>query len=354
MTQADIRVGVVGAGANTCLHHIPKLQAQDGVAVVGVCNRSVESSRRAAAQFGIPRTYGHWLEAVEDPGTNAIVIGTWPYLHAPVAIAALGRGKHVLTEARMAMDAAGAHAMLDAARARPDLTAMVVPAPFSLGVDATVRRLIADGSLGDILFIEHRQPGGFLDLTSPLSWRRDHRLSGLNVMMLGVVYEMILRWVGEASCVQASGTVFVRRRRNGDGDIAVRIPDHLDVLADMVCGAKLHIQQSGITAMQEGAGTWLYGSEAVLRFHDGRLSMGRRGETALAPVAVPAAEAGAWRVEEEFVGAIRGREPVRLTTFEDGVRYMEFVEAVWRSMAAGRSVPLPLILDPACGSARGR
>jgi hypothetical protein len=34
-----------------------------------------------------------------------------------------------------------------------------------------------------------------------------------------------------------------------------------------------------------------------------------------------------FRVEEEFVGAIRGEEPVRLTTFDDGVRYMKFTAA---------------------------
>jgi len=33
---------------------------------------------------------------------------------------------------------------------------------------------------------------------------------------------------------------------------------------------------------------------------------------------------------------------VRLTTFEDGVRYMEFTEAVSRSSASGKAIPLPL------------
>lgn len=236
--------------------------------------------------------------------------------------------------------------MAAAARARPHLVTQVVPAPFSLGVDATVLRMLSSGDLGDLLFIEHRQPGGFLDRDGPLTWRRDPQLSGLNVMMLGIVYEMVLRWVGEATRVTASGSVFVRRRLDAEGRLAAaRIPDHLDVLADLACGAKLHIQQSGVTAFQEGAGTWIYGTEGVLRFHDERLFFGRRGETALAPVEIPDSERGGWRVEEEFVGAIRGEEPVRRTTFEDGVRYMEFVEAAWRSLATGRSVALPLRID---------
>jgi predicted dehydrogenase len=47
-------------------------------------------------------------------------------------------------------------------------------------------------------------------------------------------------------------------------------------------------------------------------------------------------------VEEEFVGAIRGQEKIQLTTFADGVKYMEFTEAVHRSADSGRAISLPL------------
>ena len=103
--MSDVRVGVVGAGANTTSRHIPLLQGIDGVEIVGVVNRSESSSSTVAKRFGIPKTYGHWEQAVTDWDTNTIVIGTWPYLHCPVTLAALAAGKHVLTEARMAMNA---------------------------------------------------------------------------------------------------------------------------------------------------------------------------------------------------------------------------------------------------------
>ena len=48
-----------------------------------------------------------------------------------------------------------------------------------------------------------------------------------------------------------------------------------------------------------------------------------------------------WRVEEEFVNAIRGREKIARTGFEDGVRYMEFTDAVTRSAATGQTVDVP-------------
>jgi len=47
-------------------------------------------------------------------------------------------------------------------------------------------------------------------------------------------------------------------------------------------------------------------------------------------------------VEEEFIKAIRGEEEVKLTTFADGVKYMEFTEAVALSAASGKAVHLPL------------
>ena len=46
--------------------------------------------------------------------------------------------------------------------------------------------------------------------------------------------------------------------------------------------------------------------------------------------------------EQEFVDAIRAKGIIQLTTFEDGVKYMEFTEAVSRSMSEGTAIPLPL------------
>ena len=55
MSTDTIRIGIVGAGANTRLRHVPGFRANAGVELVGVVNRSRESSERAAAEFDIPR-----------------------------------------------------------------------------------------------------------------------------------------------------------------------------------------------------------------------------------------------------------------------------------------------------------
>ena len=68
----------------------------------------------------------------------------------------------------------------------------------------------------------------------------------------------------------------------------------------------------------------------------------RQLPASLAEIAIPASEAGSWRVEEEFVNAMRGQEEITHTHFADGVKYMEFTEAVTRSMQSGSVVALPL------------
>ncbi|MFO7167273.1 MAG: Gfo/Idh/MocA family oxidoreductase [Chloroflexota bacterium] len=343
MSETTLRVGVVGAGANTVQRHIPGLRKLPGVEIAGVVNRSRESSERAARELGIPRVYGHWRELVEDPAIDAVVIGTWPYMHAPVTIAALEAGKHVMCEARMAMDAQQARAMRDAARARPHLVAQIVPSPITLGVDRTVQRLIAEGYLGELLAVTVRDGSAFLDRESPLHWRQDADLSGYNIMTLGIWYEALMRWVGTATRVMAMGRTFVKMRPDASGTLrAVRVPEHLDVIGELACGAQLHMQISRVTGLAGPDEARLYGSEGTLRFSGGKLYGGRRGDQELREIAIPPEEAGGWRVEEEFVNAVRGREPITRTTFDDGVKYMEFTEAVARSIATGQSVAVPV------------
>src|SRR6266550_7810110 len=130
MSTHSLRIGLIGAGANTRSRHIPGLKAIEDVQIVAVCNRRPGSTAAAAREFGIAKTYEHWQDLVADPDIDAVVIGTWPYLHCPITLAALEAGKHVLTEARLSMDAAEAYQMHEAAQRHERLVAQVVPSPF--------------------------------------------------------------------------------------------------------------------------------------------------------------------------------------------------------------------------------
>ena len=341
MTEDTIRVGIVGAGKNTTKMHIPGLQAIADVDIVSVCNRSRLSSERVASQFNIPTIYAEWWDLVIAPDTDAILIGTWPYLHCPVTLAALEAGKHVLCEARMAMNAPEAALMLAASKASPHLVTQVVPSPFTLNVDQTIKRLIAEGYLGEILAIEVRANGNdFLDPESPLHWRQDADFSGLNVMNLGIWYEALMRWVGEANQVIAMGKTYVKMRRDPERGFmkTISIPEHLNVVADMACGAQASFSISNIAGLSGEDSAYLYGSEGTLRLTGGKLYGGRNCDIELKVMVIPPEERGGWRVEEEFINAIRGIENVTHTTFADGVKYMKFTEAVSQSIAERKAI----------------
>ena len=340
----QVRIGIVGAGANTRTMHIPRLRSIEGVEIVSVANRRRESSERVAREFAIPTVYNSWEELVQARDTDAIVIGTWPYLHCAVTLAALNAGKHVLCEARMAMNATEAKTMLAAARQHPELVTQVVPSPFTLPVDKTVKRFISEGYLGRLLAVEVRATSGsFLDTESPLHWRGDVQMSGMNVMSLGIWYEALMRWIGEATEVRAQGQVFVQTRRDPEtgNPKTVEIPEHLVVTASMACGAQATFLLSQITGGVKANEALVFGSEATLRFSEGVLTGAGRDGDGFSKIPIPADETGSWRVEEEFVNASRGTEKITHTTFEDGVKYMEFTEAVARSMAEARAIAIP-------------
>jgi predicted dehydrogenase len=348
MANDPIRIGIVGAGANTKLRHIPGFQDIDGVEVVSVCNRSRESGQRVADEFGILKVYDHWTDLVEANDTDAICIGTWPYLHCPVTLASLAVGKHVLTEARMAMNGAEARTMLDASRRRPDLVTQIVPTTLSLPFDRTITDMIAAGYLGDILAVEVRGPGNdFMAKDRRMHWRHDQDLSGYNILNMGIRYEAMIRWVGPAVSVMAMTSINVARRRNAEGLLqTVTVPDHVEVLCRLTSGAQAHLSVSAVTGLARVPETWIFGSEGTLFLEsasEGWILRGSKpGDKELTEIKPPADKQGGWRVEEEFINAIRGNELVKHTTFETGVKYMEFSEAVTRSAQSGKAVALPL------------
>jgi len=345
MSNGTVRVGLIGAGRNTRDRHIPGFQKVQGVEIVAVANRSQESGQRVADQFGIPRVYDNWQALLEDDSIDAICIGTWPYMHRPLTLAALAKNKHVLCEARMAATAQEARDMLAASRANPHLVSQIVPSPLSFKVDALLLQLIGDGYLGDLLAVEVQALAtGFADPDGPLNWRHNRDLSGYNILNMGIWYEAMIRWVGQATEVMAMTTVNVPYRKDDDGNrVGVTIPDHADVLCRLADGAQAHLRTSSVTGLSPGNEVWLYGSEGTLHL-DQKLNVygGKRGDSELSEIANPPEKQYSWRVEAEFIGAIRGEEPVTHTPFTVGAHYMEWTEAVTRSAQTGRAITLPL------------
>ena len=345
MAEEEIRVGLIGAGGNVRNRHIPGFRKVEGLAILGVVNRSLESSHRVAEQFNIPRIYNNWQELLDDDAINAVCIGTWPYMHRTLTLAALEKGKHVLTEARMASTAQEARDMLAASRSHPHLVCQLTPTSTTYKIDRVLQRLIGEGFLGELLSIEVQAlQNRFADLNGDLHWRHDWELSGYNTLNIGAAYESMMRWVGRGNRVMAMTKVHVPYRRHARGALtSVRIPDHVDILYELANGAQVHMRMSATTGLSTGNQTWLYGTEGTIHVDQQQnIFAGRRGDTQLSAVPNPPEQQAYYRVEEEFTNAIRGKEEITMVPFETGVHYMEWTEAVIRSAQTGQAVYLPL------------
>jgi len=343
--QQPIRVGLIGAGANARAVHIPGFQRIPECQIAAVANRSMESSRRVTDEFNIPRAYAGWRDLLDDDSIDAVCIGTWPYMHRTLTVAALESGKHVLCQARMANTAQEARDMLDASLRHPELISQLVPTSQTYRIDNVLKRMINDGFLGEILSVElQRLQTRFPTVDGDLDWRHDVAFSGYNTLNIGASYEAMMRWLGRSNRVMAMSKVHVPYRRNGSGDLtSVGVADHVDILFELAGGAQVHMRASETTGLSTGNHTWIYGSEGTIHV-DRRQNVfaGRRGDSELAQVPNPREAQAYYRVEEEFINAIRGIERITMAPFETGVHYMEWTEAVYRSSQTGQAVYLPL------------
>jgi predicted dehydrogenase len=348
MSEKPIRVAIIGAGANTKLRHIPGFRAIPGVEITGVVNRTQESSARVAQEFGIPRTYPAWRAVIDDPQVDAICIGTWPDMHCEITCAALEAGKHVLTEARMARNAAEAHRMHAASLANPGYVAQIVPSPFGLVQNPFVQSLLEQAFIGQLReVVVIGADSSFWDYTEYLHWRQDARISGLNVMALGILHETVSRWIPATTRVVAQTTCFEKQRplANSQGLVDVTVPDSVQIVTLINGGARGIYHMSSVSLFGPGKQIHLYGSRGTIKYimtPEEQLFCGRPEDKELTLVKIPEAQRGGWRVEAEFIAAVRGQGKIHHTDFATGVRYMEFTEAVARSAALNLPVDLPL------------
>ncbi len=339
----SLGIGFIGAGGITRLRHAPGLAAIAGVDLVAVANRTRASGERFAADFGVRTVYADWRELLTDDRVDAVFIGTWPYLHSEISERALGAGKHVFCQARLAMDAADARRML-AAKEGTELTTMVCPPPHGMQFAPRIKQIVDSGTLGQIrhLVVRDFNPS-YLDPRTPLHWRQRESLSGANTLTLGILYEVLLTWFGlRADWVLAGDATFVDERPAGDSSSAVERPDAVFVTAGLENGGLASLTFSsnaggaGETAVSAyGTGASLHWTAGPSSSEGGNLTLRRApGWTDEQFKPDPAA---AWRVEADFIAAVRSGIDGN-PNWELGLEYMQFVEAVERSARTGRRV----------------
>jgi predicted dehydrogenase len=340
-----IRIGIIGAGENTCLKHIPHLNNISDVEIVAVANRTLESAKKVCSKFNLPTAYEHWSEIINSKDIDAVLIGTWPNMHEKLTLASLKSGKHVLCEARMARNLHEAKNMLNASLDYPHITCQVVPSPFTFKYDAEIIRLINENFFGEILAVNGRcNFNTFINADAPLHWRENREISGNNIMLMGILYESIARWLGHCDSVIASGKIFSKNKLFEGKLREVDVPEHLNIVTNFACGAQGHLQFSSITALEDQPqAVWIFGSEgtAHLDLSADKLYVGKKGDSKLHEHIFTPPKNATWRVEDEFINSIKGIEKVKLTDFQTAYKYMEFTEAVYLSLQQNKLIQIP-------------
>lgn len=338
-----IRVGFIGLGGICRERHVPGLKKIPGVEIMAVANRSRASGEAAARDFSIPSVYDDWHAIIQRDDINTVFVGTWPYMHHPVSIAALEAGKHVFCQARMAMNFAEAREMYEAA-VHSGRVAALCPVPYGLSVGRTIQRLLREEVLGKVHLVRVQSTSGVnINKDTPLHWRKDHRLSGLNVLTLGMFIEIIHRWFGWTKTVTAQTQIYTPWRRDAEGRmVEIKIPDQVLFNADMEQGVVVQYVFSGMIASGKDA-IEIYGTNASLYYDAGPdILYFIRENKLLEPVPIlpeDTYDVQNWSVERDFIEAIRSDSPYH-PNFEDGMRYMQVIKAVYDSAKRQRTVHL--------------
>lgn len=345
-----VRLGIIGAGSYTRSRMLPNFLNIPGVHVAAVANRSVESARKVTEKFHIADALDDWRALLERDDIDAVLIGTPPYAHREIAVAAMDAGKHVLCQTRMATTLEEARAMSRKATETGRRAALVRPSRY-ITAGRFLKHLLETGYAGNVRQVFcYRLIPDYADPSAPLGRRQDAELYGeTNCLYLGYCWDVLRDWFGEPKRVLAHAVNFTPRRPAGpDGPLVdVRTPEAVTAIAEMESGASVTSVQSGLAHFGVDR-IEVYGDRGTLVYEadSDRLLGARAGSENLAPLDVPPEFADSWTVERDFIRMVRGEIEQMFLTFEAGVENMAYLDACHRSALEGRWVDQGAALDP--------
>lgn len=183
-----LNIGLVGAGFMGKAHVVgyttmPKYfwPAPAVPVLKTICDINPEIAADAKDRFGFQKYCTDWNDIINDPEIDAVSVCTPNNMHAPVAIAALKAGKHVLCEKPIASTTKDAKAMADAAEVARTKGIISMCGYQYRRVPAVVlaKKFIDEGSLGEILNVRCTYLQSWsADPASPLSWRFQKKIAG--------------------------------------------------------------------------------------------------------------------------------------------------------------------------------
>ncbi|MDR6388465.1 Gfo/Idh/MocA family protein [Paraburkholderia phenoliruptrix] len=373
MAYRQLRLGMVGGGQGAFIGAVHRIAARlDGrfELVAGALSSDPQRARESAVEAGIARSYDDWremarAEAAREDGIDAVAIVTPNHLHAPVATAFLEAGIHVVCDKPLAISLAEGEALATLAREKNRLFALThTYSGYPLVRHA--REMVEAGELGQIRVVQVEYAQDWLaepvetgGLNKQAGWRTDPALAGPAGCLgdIGTHAYHLAAFVTGMTPVALSAELhtFVPGRR---------IDDHVQAMLRYANGARGMLWASQVASGAENAlRLRVYGTKAGLAFDQEepnelwftplggsaqRLTRARvSGAAAAHATRVPAGHPegyleafaqlyrdAALQIEALNEGRALPAESRLLTTVEDGVAGLRFIDAVLASSAA--------------------
>lgn len=352
-----IGIGIIGAGfARTT--QIPGFRDCMGARVVAIASRNQEHAQSVANEFDIPHVASNWLEVIERDDVNLVSIVTPPKLHCEMVLAALERGKAVLCEKPMAMNADEALAMTDRAK-EAGVLALLDHELRCLKSRRTMRAMLHSGAIGKVRHCNYVFRSDYRILADrPWDWWSDAGMGGGTLGAIGSHVIDSFRWMlgAEVTEVCAMLSTHIKERSDktsgkmravtsdDEAKLLFRFSDS-DLTRETTGAALLSVVESGNHANC----LEVYGSTGALMVEEtGELWHSPAGSGAWRPVQVhqdrmaPGMRPASWSrgfasLSCAIVEALRAGETAieNTATFDDGYRVQLVLDAARASNKSG-------------------
>jgi predicted dehydrogenase len=183
---------------------IPAMQLGKYSHIVAIASGNKEQAASIAAQHNIAQVYNGYDALLTDPEIDAVYIPLPNHLHVPWAIKALQAGKHVLCEKPIALSAAEAEELAQAAQQYPHLKIMEAFMYRFHPQWRAVKKLVNDGSIGQLKTIQ-----SFFSYynTDPNNIRNKKELGGGGLMDIGCYPISLSRFIFDKEPIRAFGLI---------------------------------------------------------------------------------------------------------------------------------------------------
>jgi predicted dehydrogenase len=356
-----LRVGIVGVGWGA-LVQAPAFAAVPQFDAVALCGRTPERLQKASERTGITDLSQDWRAFVRRDDLDLISVATPVDLHHPVALAAIDAGKHVLIEKPMALTAALAGDIVDAAAAAGVQGATCFELRWTPDRLA-IWDLVAAGALGDPYFVRSSQVSGVwhptAKLQSPWMYRVDEGGGYLNAQLAHDI-DFVRALFGDPVAVCADVRTSVPTRTLPDGGVLDVDADDTDALVLRLSSGALAVVTCSVVGVHAaGAQFEAFGRNGTIIARSGGTSssaagrgdevllFGSAGEEGLRPLApsdrepvsrpeLPAGRFSSAAIRsfalmlEDWLPAFDG-ERSRAATLADGWAVQRIIEAARRS-----------------------